>query len=241
MLVKVLKTESLKLKRSPIWIAFFSLPLLAAVMGTFNYVQNIGILNDHWNSLWTQHTLFACFFFLPSLIGILCAYEWRVEHFGNNWNTLLTMPTSCRTVFLGKLVTVGKMIVFIQVLTGLLFVASGKMAGLSGLPSAEVITQLIMGGCAAIAIASLQLLLSMRIKSFAVPVVIALLGGILGLMFSNMGLGMFWPYSLLSMGMNANGRGDITPENTITFFAMCILFTLVFSFLAVRSLKRSDN
>lgn len=67
MLVRTIRAEWMKLRRSPVWLAFFLLPILAAVMGTFNYLQNTNILQDEWYSLWTQHTLFTCYFFLPAI------------------------------------------------------------------------------------------------------------------------------------------------------------------------------
>ena len=129
MLFTVVKIEILKLRRAPVWIAFFTLPLLAAVMGTFNYLQNISILTKEWYSLWTQHTIFSSFFFLPSLIGVLCAYQWRLEHRENNWNSLMTLPVSAQSIFTGKLIVSAGLVLLTQTLTGALFIACGKYAG----------------------------------------------------------------------------------------------------------------
>lgn len=61
MFLRTLRAERMKLRHSPVWLAFFILPIVPAVMGTFNYLQNIDILQDQWYSLWTQHTLFTCY------------------------------------------------------------------------------------------------------------------------------------------------------------------------------------
>ena len=103
MFVQVVRTELIKLRRAPVWIAFFALTALSAVMGTFNYLSNTGILTKQWYSLWTQHTLFAGFFFVPSLLGVLCAYLWRLEHLENNWNALISRPVPLWMIFGGKL------------------------------------------------------------------------------------------------------------------------------------------
>ena len=58
MFLRTLRAERMKLRHSPVWLAFIILPILPAIMGTFNYLQNISILQDQWYSLWTQHTLF---------------------------------------------------------------------------------------------------------------------------------------------------------------------------------------
>ena len=69
-LYKTIRSESMKLKRSPVWLAFFLLPVISALFGTFNYINNQGVLTNEWYSLWSQHTLFLCYLFMPALIGI---------------------------------------------------------------------------------------------------------------------------------------------------------------------------
>lgn len=240
MLFAVVKTEILKLRRAPVWIAFFTLPLLASVMGTFNYLQNISILTKEWHSLWTQHTIFSSFFFLPSLIGVLCAYQWRLEHRENNWNSLMTSPVSVQTIFTGKLIVSSGLVILTQVLTGLLFIAWGKYAGLPGTAPAELPHWLLLGAFAGISIASVQLTFSMTIKSFAIPVGIALMGGIIGLAMASSGRGLFFPYSLLALGMNANGRGYLTAQDTLPFLVSCAVFTGLPVLFAVHWLKKKD-
>lgn len=240
MLLTVVKTEIIKLRRAPVWIAFLILPLLSAVMGTFNYLQNTEILTQKWYSLWIQHTLFACFFFLPSLIGVMCSYQWRLEHRENNWNQLMTQPVPTRTVFIGKLLVSAMLVFLTQLFTGLLYIISGKLIGFPNTLPPELLTWLAMGLCGGICIASVQLLFSMVIKNFAIPVGIALVGGIWGLMMASMDKGLFCPYSLLDLGMNANGNYHLTPSTTIPFFIICFIFILVPILIAISILKKKD-
>ena len=72
--------------------SFFVLPVISAIYGTYNYLQNLGILTDQWYSLWTQHTLFYALFFFPVLVGVYAAYLWRLEHMGHNWNLIMAAP-----------------------------------------------------------------------------------------------------------------------------------------------------
>ena len=44
MLMRCLKAELLKCRRSPVWIAFLILPIFPAFLGTFNYLGNLGVL-----------------------------------------------------------------------------------------------------------------------------------------------------------------------------------------------------
>ena len=93
-----LPAELIKLKRSPVWIAFFIIPIISAVIGTFNFMANQGVLSFTWESLWTQHSLFLGTFFLPPLIGILCSLLWRMEHTGTNWNLTLSLESPWKLV-----------------------------------------------------------------------------------------------------------------------------------------------
>ena len=53
MLMRCLKAELLKCRRSPVWIAFLILPIFPAFLGTFNYLGNLGVLQSEWYSLWS--------------------------------------------------------------------------------------------------------------------------------------------------------------------------------------------
>lgn len=86
MLLKLLKAEKMKLKRSPVWLAFLLMPVIPAALGTANYLYQKEVLTREWLSLWTQHTLFTDYFFLPIMLGIYCAYIMRLENANNNWN-----------------------------------------------------------------------------------------------------------------------------------------------------------
>ena len=99
MLKRCILAENRKLHASPIWAMFFVLPILSATYGTFNYLQNLEILTDGWYSLWTQHTLFTCYIFLPIMLGVYCAYLMRLENNSHNWNKVLTMPVPRYLVF----------------------------------------------------------------------------------------------------------------------------------------------
>ena len=153
MLCRVLKAELIKGRRAPVWLAFVVLPLIPAVLGTANYRANIGILDDWWLSLWTQHTLFSAYFFLPALLGVYCAWEWRLEHSDRNFNSYLTMPVSRTTLYLAKLLPAVGVSIFTQALVGVYFVASGKLVGMTtAVPWAQLADWLLCGALGSIAI-----------------------------------------------------------------------------------------
>ena len=72
MLTRCILAERKKLRHSLILPACILIPIIPAIMGTFNYLQNLGILKSEWYSLWTQHTLFyASFFFCTANRSLL--------------------------------------------------------------------------------------------------------------------------------------------------------------------------
>lgn len=240
MLSACMKCEQLKIKRSFLWAAFLLAPLIPAVMGTQNYLNNLELLKSEWFSLWTQETLFYCNFFFAPLIAVYCSYLWRLENRNKNRNMLLTVPVPVRTIILGKLVTVGKFTLLTQLWIYVLFLISGKMVGLTGLPPADTLYYVFRGLFGGMVIVSLQLLLSMIIRSFAAPVAIAVIGSITGLLAANSAFGLYYPYSLLMLGMNANRSEDMLAGNSLPFFISSIFYIALFTFLSVFLLKSRD-
>lgn len=239
MLLACVKTERKKLHHSNLWVAFLLIPLLPTVMGAANYMNNLGLLKSEWYSLWTQHSLFYANFFYAPLIALYCSYIWRVEHLNYNWNHLMTMPVSAADVFLSKLLLAMRCTVGLQLWMWVLFLIAGKAVGLPGLPDVQILGWLLRGSLGAFAITALQLVLSMMIRSFAVPIALALLGSVAGLLASNGGLGLFWPYSLMLMGMNANKTEDMV-SSSLGFGVSTLVFFLVFTGFGIYWLRRKD-
>lgn len=204
MLLRCLKAELYKCRRSPVWLAFLVLPVFPALLGTGNYLANIEVLDNGWYSLWGQHTLFSSVFFLPALLGVFCGWQWRLEHADHNWNSFLTAPVPVGALYAAKLILAAGVSLLAQGWIGGLYLLSGKLAGLSGSLPPELPGWLLFGALGGVSVCAVQLFFSMVIRAFAPPVAFGLAGGILGLLFTALGFGYFFPYSLLCIGMRAN-------------------------------------
>lgn len=240
MLFTCIRTEFLKLKRSFVWLACFIIPVIPAIMGTANYVGNLAILTGKWYALWTQHTLFyACFFFAP-LISVYCAYLWRVENFGHNRNVLMTAPVPLSCIFFGKLSVTFLVTVVTQLWMFFLFTVSGRLVGLPGLPPLQILGWCLRATLGGLVCAAAMLLLAMCIRSFALPIGLSLVLTLIGFLFSNKGWGLFYPFSLIASGMNANTYDDKLTGNMLPFFASCIIYLALFSGAAIHLLRTRD-
>lgn len=238
MLLRCLKTEIQKCRRSPVWLAFLVLPIFPAILGTGNYLGNIEVLDNAWYSLWSQHTLFSSMFFLPALLGVFCAWQWRLEHTDHNWNSFLTAPVPVRDLYAAKLILAAMMSVLAQVCIGALFLLSGKIAGISGPVPPELPEWLLYGALGGLSVCAVQLFLSLIIRAFSPPVAMGLAGGILGLMFTAQGWGYTFPYSLLCLGMRANNPQmelDLVP-----FSLSALAYITIFAFLSLQYLRKRD-
>lgn len=130
------------------------------------------------------------------------------------------------------------MSVLAQLVVGLLFIASGFLAGIREPLPPELFEWLCCGALGSIAVCAVQLFLSLLIKSFAIPVAIGLLGGIAGLMATAQGWALYFPYSLLSVGMRANNPNM---EIDLAQLALSTLvYTVLFAALSVRLLAQRD-
>lgn len=241
MFFSVWNAERLKLRHSPMWLAFFFLPLIPAFFGTFNYLGNLDLLQSEWYSLWTQHTLFSCYFFLPLVIGIYCAYLWRLEHQGHNWNFMLTVPVSRTLLVLAKLLNAIILTCLIIIWTVILYLLCGLLCGMdvTHLPIAEVLQWTIGGIMGGIVICAVQMFFSLIIRSFAVSAGISLVGGLSSLAFIAKGYPFIDPYALLCLGMKANNPNQII--NYSLFYLSCTCFFLLFLIGSVVYLRARDS
>ena len=238
MLLRAIKAEVLKCRRAPVWLAFLVLPVFPAVLGTFNYLGNLGVLEDQWYSLWSQHTLFSSMFFLPALFGVFCAWQWRLEHTDHNWNAALTAPVPAGTLYLAKLAVDAVVSLLAMAFIGVLFVLSGKLAGITAPLPPELPRWLLLGALGGVVVCAVQLFFSLAIRAFAPPVAMALVGGILGLMVTSQGWGTAFPYSLLALGMAANNPRMELPLPS--FLTGCAGYLVLAAVLSIRWLSRRD-
>ena len=240
MLFKCIRAELMKLRRSFVWFACVVIPLIPAGIGTANYLFYRDTLQGQWYALWTQHTLFySCFFFSP-LIAVYCAYLWRVENYGHNRNVLMTTPVPLSCIFFGKLAVAAAVTLLTQLWVFALFTVCGKYAGLPGLPPAEILFWCLRGGLGGIVIAAALLLLCQCIRSFALPIGLSLVLTMAGFLFSNKGWSLYFPFSLLTAGMNANHYDDQLSGEMLRFLGCCGVWFLLFCAAALWLLQARD-
>ncbi|MFR2157441.1 MAG: ABC transporter permease [Evtepia gabavorous] len=175
MLLRALRSEGMKCRRSPVWAVFLVLPLFPAIMGTLNYLGNLEILDNGWDSLWSLHTIFSASFFMPAQFCVFCAWQWRLEHTDHNWNSLMTAPVPVRDLYWSKFLLAAGVAVLGQVCIGVLYLLSGQLAGVRRLPFSGGLMFSGPWGHGGVCGAAF---LSLVIRSFAPPVALGLVGAL---------------------------------------------------------------
>lgn len=241
MLASCMSAEFIKMRRAPVWAAFAALPAVSALIGSANYVANLGLLTPGWENLWTQHTLFICYFFLPALIGAGASYLWRLEHTGSNWNELMVAPVPARDVFVAKLAVLALLDLVAFAAMTAFFVASGLVLRVPGaFPVASFAGQVVLGWLGSLAICGIQLVVSMLVRSFAAPVGVGLGGGILGIMASMGGFGYVFPYALMQSGMNSNDLVVLNAPHIAQIAVLSVVYVVAAVVVATVRLTRAD-
>ena len=241
MFLSCFKAELVKLAHAPIWAAFILLPAASAAIGCANYLQNLDMLGGGWSDLWTQQTLFICYFFLPALLGVGCSFLWRQEHLGSNWNEFMVQPVPLRDLVLAKF-CVGALMSLLAFASILVFyVGSGIALGVPGaFPAAQVAEYVTLGILGSLVIVAVQLAFSMVVRNFAAPVGVALAGGVSGLVATMVGLGNVWPYSLIQTGMNSNTMVDLSAIGVAQIVVLSVVYAALAIAWACRWLARRD-
>ncbi|WP_122789877.1 ABC transporter permease [Intestinibacillus sp. Marseille-P6563] len=239
-MMRSIRAEIMKLRRSCIWLAMLFLPLLSAGFGTANYLGNLSILQDQWYSLWTQHALFYCTLFAPALTGVYCAYVCRLEHLNRNWNLVMTMPVSRAQIWMSKIIVVSMLTGLTQLFIGILFVLSGKVAGLTAPIPLALVFWLVRGWCSLIVQTAVLLCVALVIRSFAVPVACGIGGGFLGIAVLVKGFGVYFPFSLLPLSMCSHNPTEPMQCSAGLFVCMSLFYFLLACACGISWMRRRD-
>ncbi|MNI44730.1 hypothetical protein D3C73_991210 [compost metagenome] len=89
-------------------------------------------------------------------------------------------------------------------------------------------------------ISALQLGLSLRIRSFATPIGISLCVVFMGLGMYIAKLGIFFPFSLLNIGMSVMSQDKLTDMQNFLFWMINLAFIIIFASMSIRRLKNKD-
>lgn len=179
-----LKMEILKIRRSRLWLPLLVLPVLAILFGTGNYLGNREVLQREWLSLFTQVYLFYSMLFFPTLVGLLVAFVWHNEHKKNALKLMLVSRYSPLAMVMTKTGLVFGLVMVAQLFLLLLYGLVGAFLHFEmGFPWV-LCAYTLAGTLFILPLIAIQSYLSLRVKSFALPVACAMGLGLIGFFVS---------------------------------------------------------
>ncbi|MDZ7910707.1 MAG: ABC transporter permease [Rhodococcus sp. (in: high G+C Gram-positive bacteria)] len=241
--------EMIKLRRSQAWAVVVLLPLIIAGVGTFDTIASGAGLADGWHTLWLRTVVFYGLFPLAVGVAILASLVWKPEHRGGNWNALMSGPVPSVRIVIAKTAVVATLTTAMNIVVLAAVVVLGKVVfALDGMPPCELFATSALIVVASLPIAALQSALSMAIRSFAVPIAIALVGAGVSVFLLTAGMNgaiFVLPYALATRATQlATGTfgdsGSLTTWAVLSILTATALLTVAVVGLAGRALDHKD-
>ena len=235
--------EFKKIKKSAIPITLIFFNLVGSLLGAMIYALNRKVLLDGTQAhvLWGQTVFYSSQVFTPILIGIICSISCQFEESNKNWQRLLSIPVKANRIILSKITSLSLVMAISQLIVLLFYIISALVLKV---PFANYLLDFLLwsitGWIATITIVTIQIFLSIRLKNFAVPILISAILAMAGLMTLFIGQGLFriFPYAQIAVGDRARSLVPFTLYEFILFLVVNSAYIFVFYTLAVRQLKK---
>lgn len=240
----VLYVERLKLKRSKLWLLYLIGPLLGVFLAYTNFFKNYALFmgpgDNAWIEAWTQVALFMGPFVLPILVGIYSALICRSEHVGGGWKQLLALPVKRSNIFLGKFLTVVRMIIITMLILLIFFIGFGYIKGVEGsLPIFTILGYIIKSILACLPLILLQLIISIRAKTFGIPLAVSIIFTLPAIIIASTPLGQIYPWTQPMLAMSPEDESPI--QSYFLFYTLLIGTFIVLLFYGLRSFTKRDT
>lgn len=239
----ILFVERLKLKRTKMWLIYIIGPLLGVLLAYINFFKNYDLFmspgDNAWVEAWTQVALFMGPFVLPILVGVYAAFICRGEHVGGGWKQLLALPISHSSIFLGKFLTIIRMIVITMLILMVLFISFGYLVGMEGeLPAITLLGYMVRGILACLPLVVLQLIVSIRSKTFGIPLAVTIVFTLPAIIVASTSLGQFYPWTQPMLAMSPEDESPI--QSYLLFYTLLIVTFSVLLVYGLRNFAKRD-
>ncbi|NPC92196.1 ABC transporter permease subunit [Bacillus sp. WMMC1349] len=243
MLKNILAAERLKLKRSRIGVLYVLASFISVLLPYTNFRNNYKLFvqpgDNEWVEAWTQVAVFMGSFVLPILVGIYAAFVCRGEHVDGGWKQMLALPVLRSRVFFAKSIMVVMMVAATMGILFILFILFGFLYGLKGgLPFLAILGYVIQGSIACLPLIVLQLIISIRYKTFGIPLATSIGFTLPAILAANTPLGQVYPWTLPMLGMSPPDESPI--DSYPLFYSILIVLFILFTVLGVRHFSRRD-
>ena len=239
-MINLLMTEAKKYKRTYIYPVSVSAMILPLIFTFFAYYSGDMFSSQSWSSYLTSLNLFYGIFLgalIPSFVAIFAVYQ---ELKSGTIKTVLFSGYPRFQVILSKMIFVCIYIVAIYAVVGVLTVISGAALGFD--MSAGVVIHnflsMLLAGIASSLFVPIMIYLTLLIKSFIPPLVIAFIGTIGSVVMINIGNAFYYPWVLPTNIFFRFKESGLT--NLLAPVILFAAYFIIFSALSVVRFVRMD-
>ncbi|UOR11185.1 ABC transporter permease [Halobacillus amylolyticus] len=126
MLLSLLSSEFLKIRKTKVWLLLFVSPILAGVIGsTASPPMEEG--TNGWAFLFMVMVPVHSLLLLPLMVSVFSGFICRYEHQNGGWRRLFSMPVSRQKVYAAKFLIVYGLVVLNQMMFSGAFVLVGAI------------------------------------------------------------------------------------------------------------------
>lgn len=169
-MLRMFRSEWLKIRRSVLWLIAAVSPALALLVGLFGAK---GDTEFPWQEALSLMSVLHAMLFLPLLTGVFAALVCRYEHNGGGWKSVLALPVTRTQVYVVKLAVVMLLLALTQLLVlAALLIVGGANGFSSSVPWHVLLVSFGGGWMACLPLAALQLFISIAFQSFAAPLAV---------------------------------------------------------------------
>ncbi|WP_272515313.1 ABC transporter permease [Bacillus velezensis] len=161
------------------------------------------------------------------------------EHVGGGWKQLLALPVKHSDILLGKFLTVVRMIFISMFILILLFIGFGYMLGISGtLPLLTILGYGIRGILACLPLILLQLIVSIRSKTFGIPLAVSIVFTLPAIIIASTPLGQVYPWTQPMLAMSPEDESPI--QSSFLFYSIMVITCLGLLVYGIRNFTKRD-
>lgn len=243
MLKQLISVEFLKMRRSRLWIMILLGPIISVMLALMNFFNNFDVFMDPgdngWIEAWTQVAIFMGPFILPILSGIFASVVCRHEHVSGGWKQLLALPVTRFSVYISKFIVLTLLLTFNQIIVLILFIGMGFLTGVPGeIPWLTLLVFAARGLLATLPLAAIQLIISIRARSFGIPLGFNIAMTLPAIIAANTTAGQFYPWTQPMLAMSP---ADETPIQSIFVFYTVIIGVFMTAMLfGIRQFTKRD-
>ncbi|UOQ95024.1 ABC transporter permease [Halobacillus shinanisalinarum] len=169
MLLSLLSSELLKIRKTKVWLLLFVSPILAGVIGFTGSLPMEEGMNG-WVLLFMVMVPVHSLLLLPLMVSVFSGFICRYEHQNGGWRRLFSMPITRQKVYAAKFLMVLGLVALNQMMFSGVFVLVGSIKEIGETIPLELVLKCMAGGLiSTLPLIAVTLWLAMIWSSFAAP------------------------------------------------------------------------